>query len=77
MLWSECSQTCDEVFVVGVAFYKFGKMLAVLDKIDPAPLADHEEDVVRGLARRLADDAKQASRKRSFLLVGPAVAHIA
>jgi hypothetical protein len=26
---------------------------------------------------RLADDAKQASRKRTFLLVGPAVAHIA
>jgi hypothetical protein len=53
------------------------KMLAVLDKIDPAALADHEEDIVRRLARRLADDAKQASRKRTFLLVGPAVAHIA
>ena len=69
-------QTCDEDFVVGVAFDKLGKMLAVLDKIDPAALADHEEDIVRRLARRLADDAKQASRKRTLLLVGPAVARI-
>ena len=70
-------QTCDQVFVVGVAFDKFGKMLAVFDKIDPAALADHEEDIVRRLASRIADDTKQAGRKRTFLLVGPAVAHIA
>jgi len=34
-------QTCDEVFVVSVSFDKFGKMLAVFDKIDPAALANH------------------------------------
>src|ERR1700686_2272001 len=70
-------QAGDEIFVVGITCDKFGKMFAVLDKIDPAALADHEEDIVRRLARRLADDAKQASRKRAFLLVCPAVAHIA
>src|SRR5882724_8081774 len=63
-------QTCDEVLIVGVAFDKFRKMLAVFDKIDPAALADHEEDIVGRLARSLADHAKQASRKRTFLLVG-------
>src|SRR5579871_323222 len=70
-------ETCDEVLVVGIAFDKFGKMLAMLDKIDPSALSDDEEDVVRRLARCLADDAKQTSRKRTFLLIGPAVAHIA
>src|ERR1700732_5250034 len=64
-------QTCDEVLVVGVAFDKFGKMLAVFDKVDPAAFANHEEDIVRRLASCLADDAKQASRKRAFLLVSP------
>jgi hypothetical protein len=68
-------QTYDEVFVVDVAFDKFGKTLAVLDNIDSAALADHEEDIVRRLARRLADDAKQASLKRTFLFAGPAVAY--
>jgi hypothetical protein len=70
-------QTCDEAFVVDVAFDELGKMLAVFDKIDPATLSDHEEDIVRRLTRRLADNAKQASGKRTFLLIGPTVAHIA
>jgi hypothetical protein len=48
-------QTCDEIFVVGVAFDKFRKMLTVLDKIDSATFADHEEDVVGRLARRRAN----------------------
>src|SRR5450631_1032357 len=70
-------QAGDEIFVVGVACDKFRKMLAVLDKIDAAAFADHEEDVVGRLARRIADDPKKACRKCAFLLVGPAVAHIA
>jgi len=44
-------QTCDEVLIVGVAFDKFRKMLAVFDKLIPAALADHEEDIVVRLAR--------------------------
>ena len=51
-------------------------MLAVFDKIDATAFANHEKDAVRRFASRLANDAKQASRKRAFLLVGPAVAHI-
>lgn len=47
------------------------------NKIDPAALTHHEEDIVRRLADCFADELKQASRKRSFLLVGPAVAHVA
>jgi hypothetical protein len=51
--WNISSLQAGDEVLVGVAFNKFGQVLAVFDEVDASSLADHEEDVVRGLTGSL------------------------
>ncbi|CAG9242289.1 hypothetical protein PCAR4_1180030 [Paraburkholderia caribensis] len=69
-------KAADQFFVVGCAFHVFGKMLAMLDEIDPPALAKHNEDIVLRFACRLAHHTQQTRCKLTLLFVGSTVSHI-
>jgi hypothetical protein len=65
-------QACNQILVTRCTFDEFRQVLAVFDKVNSTPFPNDEEDIVLGFAGRFADDADDACRQLTLLVVGTA-----